>query len=73
MAAVDMLAALRSCLWDETDIVRFTVGRLTVTPNAPSVVPAHVAFSIDLRHPDPGTLRLLGDKVAPVCREAAGP
>jgi N-carbamoyl-L-amino-acid hydrolase len=73
MAAVDMLTALRSCLWDKADVVRFTVGRLTVTPNAPSVVPAHVAFSIDLRHPDPETLRQLGDKVAPVCRQAAGP
>jgi N-carbamoyl-L-amino-acid hydrolase len=29
-----------------------TVGLFQVTPNAPSVVPAEVLFSIDLRHPD---------------------
>ena len=37
-------------MWDADDIVRFTVGMFTVTPNAPSVVPGRVTFSIDLRH-----------------------
>ncbi len=30
-----------------------TVGRLTVKPNGPAIVPEKVAFTIDARHPDP--------------------
>jgi allantoate deiminase len=33
-----------------------TVGRVQVEPNAAAVIPAHVAFSIDARHPDPQAL-----------------
>ncbi|MFV0246109.1 MAG: M20 family metallo-hydrolase [Qingshengfaniella sp.] len=36
--------------------IRFTIGRLEVEPNAPSVVPATVRFRIDLRHPDNAVL-----------------
>ncbi len=72
MAAVEMIAALKRHLDDPADIVRFTVGRLDVTPNAPSVVPSRVVFSIDLRHPDAGTLLRLGDGVAGLCVSAAG-
>ncbi|WP_029076719.1 hydantoinase/carbamoylase family amidase [Kaistia adipata] len=72
MTAVDTLAALRTTLHDDDDVTRFTVGRFTVSPNAPSVVPGRVVFSIDLRHPDAATLQRLGDAVAPTCRAAAG-
>lgn len=72
MSAVDTLAALRIALRDDEDITRFTVGRLNVSPNAPSVVPGRVVFSIDLRHPNAVTLQRLGDLVAPTCRSAAG-
>ena len=50
-------------MWDDADIVRFTIGMFTVTPNAPSVVPGRVIFSLDLRHPDAATLRKLGDAI----------
>jgi N-carbamoyl-L-amino-acid hydrolase len=53
--------------------VRFTVGRVVVSPNAPSVVPGHVLFTIDLRHPDRATLIGLGDQIGPVCRAHVGP
>ena len=36
-------------MWDIEDVVRFTIGKLIVEPNAPSVVPSKVVFSIDLR------------------------
>ncbi len=70
VAAVAVLNALHDAMWDAEDVVRFTVGMFTVSPNAPSVVPAHVTFSIDLRHPDPDVLRQLGDMIAPICQEA---
>lgn len=73
LAAVNCIDALRAHMSDAEDIVKFTVGRLTVEPNAPSVVPARVVFSIDLRHPDSAVLRRLGDAVEPIVRRRAGP
>ena len=73
LAAMDMLAALRAQLHDAEDITKFTVGRFSVAPNAPSVVPSQVVFSIDLRHPSSALLRSLGDAIAPLCLAHAGP
>jgi N-carbamoyl-L-amino-acid hydrolase len=73
LAAVAMLGALDRLMTDPEDAVRFTVGRLVVAPNAPSVVPGHVLFTIDLRHPDATTLMDLGDRVRDVCQGHAGP
>jgi len=72
-AAVAMIAALRDLTADPTDITRFTVGRMLVTPNSPNTVPSHVLFSVDVRHPDPATIRRLGETVEPLCRQHAGP
>jgi beta-ureidopropionase / N-carbamoyl-L-amino-acid hydrolase len=38
----------------------------------PSVVPAQVVFSIDLRHPNASMLRKLGDSIPDICRGAVG-
>lgn len=73
VAAIAIVDALQKAIWDKEDIVRFTIGRFTVSPNAPSVVPGRVEFSIDLRHPDAATLERLGDLVEPVASEHAGP
>lgn len=72
VAAVAIVAALQNAIWDTDDIVRLTIGRFTVSPNAPSVVPSNVKFSIDLRHPDAAVLAYLGDLVAPVAQRHAG-
>lgn len=71
VAAVNVINALQQAMWDKDDIVRFTIGMLNVTPNAPSVVPARVVFSIDLRHPDTAILRKLGDAIPTVCQASA--
>lgn len=73
LAALDMVAALRGAFHDTEDAVRFTVGRFEVVPNAPSVVPERVVFSIDLRHPDTATLRALAARVALLCEANRGP
>jgi N-carbamoyl-L-amino-acid hydrolase len=73
MAAVRIIGALSQQFDDDADVVKFTVGRLTVEPNAPSVVPSQVTFSIDLRHPDSMELTRLGDVVAPICEAHKGP
>ena len=73
VAATDMARALRAKLEDEGDVVRFTIGRFEVLPGGISVVPGRVNFTIDLRHPDTGALRELGDQIAPICQQHAGP
>jgi N-carbamoyl-L-amino-acid hydrolase len=72
LAATATIQALATAMHDAEDVVKFTVGRLTVRPNAPSVVAAEVVFSIDLRHPDSATLRSLGDRVPAICEAHAG-
>jgi N-carbamoyl-L-amino-acid hydrolase len=53
--------------------IKFTIGRVTIEPNAPSVVPSRVSFSIDLRHPDNGVLDAAGARVAALCHHHATP
>jgi N-carbamoyl-L-amino-acid hydrolase len=53
--------------------IKFTIGRVTVEPNAPSVVPARVTFTIDLRHPDNAVLDAAGARVAALCHRYAPP
>jgi N-carbamoyl-L-amino-acid hydrolase len=72
VSAVSVVQALQNAIWDAADRVRFTIGMFTVTPNAPSVVPGRVNFSIDLRHDDADTIRGLGDKISGICQEACG-
>ena len=72
VAAVDIVHALQAAMWDRDDVVRFTIGMFNVSPNVPSVVPARVVFSLDLRHPDANTLQNLGDAIPDICRRAAG-
>jgi len=73
MAALQVVQALSALCNDVEDIVKFTVGRFQVKPNAPSVVPAQVEFSIDLRHPDSLTLQTLGDQILGLCINNASP
>lgn len=53
--------------------IKFTIGRVAVLPNAPSVVPSRVSFSIDLRHPDNAVLDAAGARIMALCRETAPP
>ena len=72
VSALAIVQALHTVMWDEKDLVRFTIGMFTVSPNAPSVVPARVMFSIDLRHDDADTISRLGDAIPDICRAARG-
>jgi beta-ureidopropionase / N-carbamoyl-L-amino-acid hydrolase len=70
-AALDMIKALQDLMADRTDVLRFTVGRLEVSPNSPNTVPGGVLFTIDFRHPDSAVLKRLGDLVEKTCRDHA--
>jgi N-carbamoyl-L-amino-acid hydrolase len=71
-SAVAMVDALQNAIWGEGDTVRFTIGMFEVTPNAPSVVPGNVHFSIDLRHDDSAIIERLGNAIAGICDRTRG-
>ena len=70
-AAVAMVTALEELMADETDTVRFTVGRFECHPGSPSTVPSRVLFTIDFRHPDPAVIARIRPNVEPVCQANA--
>ena len=69
--AIAIIVALQDLARSAGDAHRFTVGRMLVTPNSPNSVASHVLFSVDIRHPDPATIRKLGEAVEPAARRAA--
>ncbi|MDA9510685.1 allantoate amidohydrolase [Bradyrhizobium sp. CCBAU 11386] len=68
-----MAAALHAEIGTVDADIKFTIGRVAVAPNAPSVVPSRVSFSIDLRHPDNAVLDAAGVRIAALCQENASP
>lgn len=66
-AAMSMISALETIMADETDTVRFTVGRFEVFPCSPNVVPGRVFFTIDFRHPEEAVIARLTDQIEPIC------
>ena len=73
LAATAVIQGLSRQFADPDDILKFTVGRIEVQPNAPSVVAARAVFSVDLRHPDSRRLRALGDDIPALCSQYARP
>ena len=72
-SAIAVINALAELTRDSEDVVRFTVGRVLVTPNSSNSVASHVLFSVDIRHPDLATVQRLADAVEPLARKAATP
>jgi N-carbamoyl-L-amino-acid hydrolase len=68
-----MAAALHAEIGALDAEIKFTIGRVTIEPNAPSVVPSRATFSIDLRHPDNLVLDAAGVRVAALCHRHAPP
>ncbi|MBN8749218.1 MAG: Zn-dependent hydrolase [Variovorax sp.] len=68
-----MASALYAEIGRHDEAVKFTIGRLQVEPNAPSVVPERVTLRIDLRHPDNAVLGHLGQRIAELCAALAAP
>ena len=72
MAAVRMIAAIdRATL--KPDDTKLTVGLFQVTPNAPSVVPSEVLFSIDLRHPENEVVDAMDLRIREIVEAERGP
>lgn len=50
-AAVRIAAAMYEATTDADDTLRFTIGRVEVSPGSPNTVPGKAVFTIDMRHP----------------------
>ncbi|MCC6194511.1 MAG: M20 family metallo-hydrolase [Burkholderiales bacterium] len=72
LTAARMIGALDAGIQAGDDSIKFTVGRLDITPNAPSVVAGTAVFSIDLRHVDSDVLAALGDRIPAICAAHSG-
>ncbi|WP_372053128.1 M20 family metallo-hydrolase [Tistrella mobilis] len=72
IAASAMVQRLHAIARSTAEDLMLTFGRFTVSPNAPSVVPAKVVFSIDLRHFDTGLMQGFGAAIPDLCAELAG-
>ena len=68
--AVRAITALNALTHDPDDVLRFTVGRIVVSPNSSNSVAGRVTFTIDLRHPDAAVLGARGDAIADTVRAA---
>ena len=73
MAFARMAVAWQAEIGLADAVVKFTIGRLVVAPNAPSVVPSRVILRIDLRHPDNVVLSRLGARLEAIALELAAP
>ncbi|MFD1910657.1 M20 family metallo-hydrolase [Halodurantibacterium flavum] len=71
LAAMNLCCRMEQALHDDEDLLRFTVGRFAVHPNAWSVVPGKVVFGIDIRHPDTATLEHSDAVIAGLIRDRA--
>jgi N-carbamoyl-L-amino-acid hydrolase len=62
--------ALNALMRDPSDVLRFTIGRIEVSPNTSNSVADRVRFTIDFRHPSADVLRERGDAIEPTVRGA---
>ena len=69
-AMVRAVAALNDLMRDPSDVLRFTVGRIEVSPNTSNSVADRVRFTIDFRHPSAAVLRERGDAIEETVRRA---
>jgi N-carbamoyl-L-amino-acid hydrolase len=67
---VRAIAALTAAMHDPADVLRFTVGRVAVSPNSSNSVADRAVFSIDLRHPEKDVLLARGDTIGGIIRAA---
>jgi N-carbamoyl-L-amino-acid hydrolase len=67
---VGAVSALNELMRDPSDVLRFTVGRIEVSPNTSNSVADRVRFTIDFRHPSADVLLERGNAVEPTVRGA---
>jgi N-carbamoyl-L-amino-acid hydrolase len=72
-AATRIAAAMYEATTDKDDTLRFTIGRVEVSPGSPNTVPGKAVFTIDMRHPDNDALASYEAKLYEIVRTKAVP
>ncbi|QEW22359.1 N-carbamoyl-L-amino acid hydrolase [Marinibacterium anthonyi] len=73
MAFARIATALQREIGESDPDIRFTIGRVEVRPNAPSVIASEVVFRVDLRHPSNDVLEAAGQRMHAVTSALATP
>ena len=63
---------LQDAVTDADDELRFTIGRFEVKPGGVSVIPGHVHFTIDVRHPSNDRVAAVGRMIEDICNDHDG-
>jgi beta-ureidopropionase / N-carbamoyl-L-amino-acid hydrolase len=72
-AAVRIAAAMYEATADAEDRLRFTIGRVEVSPGSPNTVPGRAMFTIDMRHPDNAVLAAHDARLQAIVAAKAAP
>jgi N-carbamoyl-L-amino-acid hydrolase len=72
-AATRVAAAMYEATTDESDTLRFTIGRVEVHPGSPNTVPGKATFTIDMRHPQDAVLEAHEKKLHEIVASKAVP
>jgi N-carbamoyl-L-amino-acid hydrolase len=72
-AATRVAAVMYEATTDESDTLRFTIGRVEVHPGSPNTVPGKATFTIDMRHPQDAVLEAHEKKLREIVASKAVP
>jgi len=72
-AATRIASAMYEATTDKDDTLRFTIGRVEVSPGSPNTVPGKAVFTIDMRHPDNDVLAAHEKKLYDIVKSKAAP
>ncbi len=72
-AALRIAQAMYEATTDKDDTLRFTIGRVDVSPGSPNTVPGKAVFTIDMRHPGEAMLEAHEAKLAAIVATYGAP
>ncbi|MBN9512656.1 MAG: Zn-dependent hydrolase [Alphaproteobacteria bacterium] len=72
-AALRVAQAMYEATTDKDDSLRFTIGRVDVSPGSPNTVPGKTSFTIDMRHPSDAVLDAHEKKLHEIVETKAAP
>lgn len=72
-AATRIAAAMYEATTDADDTLRFTIGRVEVSPGSPNTVPGKAVFTIDMRHPQDAMLETHEARLKAIVAAKAAP
>lgn len=72
-AATRIASTMYEVTTDADDTLRFTIGRVDVSPGSPNTVPSRATFTIDMRHPRNDVLEAHEKKLEQIVASRAAP